>query len=774
MVSKMLLRASPLAIAIILSACGGGGGGGVGSTPPPPSPVVPVPPPPPPPTPVPPPPPPPPGTNYDTAEYRRSNGATSIGSITAYNAGATGSGIKVGVIDSGINSSLSEFVGKIDPSSRSTAGNADFEDEDGHGTAVAAVIAANKDDSGAHGVAFNSTLVVIRADKPGSCATEGTGDDAGCKFNESAIAAGVDAARLAGAKVINISLGSAESAGSTLRQAVTRATNAGIIIVVSAGNDGEETTGGEPDGFSASLVSAGTRGLVLISGALDEDNTNIAVFSNRAGNTTAANAYISALGRRVYAIDNTGAAFRWSGTSFSAPVTTGAIALLLQAFPNLSPEQVIQLIFTTARDLGTPGIDNIYGRGGLDLTRAFQPVGATSLAGSKVAVDPEDDGVLGEPMGDGGTPTPLATIITDGYQRAFDMNVGSDFKAARPDPTLAGLTMPRGQSAAISAGQTTLAVAVGPQGWSPIMLSGRDANMARATAGVIATKIGRNMDVSLGISQSSGNLVAGIEGAPGGAFLVAKSGARQMGFSHDAKGAVAVGYKLGSTQVTVGAEQGDVFSRVANAPARLRGRSDRFSYSFLSLSASRPVGPATFTLGVSQLDEDRTILGSRLSPVFGNEGARTLFVDGAVRANLGSGWQAGLAARRGWTDPRASGALTGGTLKSQSWSFDIGKSGVMTRDDKVAFRYAEPLRVRGGALLLALPTGYDYATESASYGSQRLALTPNGHARDWELAYTRSLWGGRLSFNGFYRVDRGNVEWMPNEVGGLLSYSLTF
>lgn len=779
MVSKALLRASPLAIAVFLCACGGGGGG-IGSTPPPPpAPIVPPAPPPTPVPPAPPPPPPPPVTNFNTTEYNQSNGAKSISAITAYNAGATGSGIKVGVIDSGINSSLGEFSGRIDPASRSTAGNADINDEDGHGTAVAAVIASNKNDTGTHGVAFNSTLVVIRADRPGSCATPGDGDDDGCQFPENAIAAGVDAARVAGAKVINISLGSPDGAGSGLRQAINRATAAGVIIVVSAGNDGQEGIGNEPDGFSASLVAAGQRGLVIISGALGEgsngmDNGTIAPFSNRAGSTSAANAYITALGTRVVAPSETGQYFRWNGTSFSAPVTTGAIALLLQAFPNLTPEQVIQIVFSTARDLGASGIDNVYGRGGLDLSRAFQPIGTTALAGTAVVVDPEDDGLLSDPMGDGGGAAPLGTVVTDSYNRAFDVNIVPSFQTTRPEPTLAGLTMPRGRSAAIAAGQTTLAVAVGPNGWAPIMLTGQESQMARATAGVVASRIGRNIDVSLGISQSSGNLVAGIEGAPSGAFLVAKSGSRQMGFSHDAESAVAVGYKLGRTQLSFGAEQGDVYSRMLDAPAARRGRYDRFGYNLLSLSASRPIGPAHVTLGISQLDESRTILGSKLNSIFGNDGARSWFIDGSVRADLGHGWEAGLAARRGWTTPQASGALTGGTLKTQSWSIDFAKKGVLSGDDRIGFRYAEPLRVRGGALLLNLPTGYDYATETATYGTQRLALTPYGHARDWEMAYTRPLWGGRLAVNGFYRVDRGNIEWMPAETGGLMSYYLAF
>src|SRR4249919_1233267 len=104
------LASTACGLMLTLSACGGGGGGGgIGSTPPPPSTLTPPPtttPPP------PPPPPPPPGTNFDTSEYERSNGAISSGAITAWQKGATGQGVKLAVVDSGINPALAEFAGR--------------------------------------------------------------------------------------------------------------------------------------------------------------------------------------------------------------------------------------------------------------------------------------------------------------------------------------------------------------------------------------------------------------------------------------------------------------------------------------------------------------------------------------------------------------------------------------------------------------------------------------------------------------------------------------
>ena len=106
---KQLLATTGCALVLMLSACGGGGGGGGGPQPIPGAPVAPTPPdshtdshtdsdphthsy--------------PPVVNYNTSEYQRSNAATSAGAITAYNAGSTGKGVKLAVIDSGINPAL--------------------------------------------------------------------------------------------------------------------------------------------------------------------------------------------------------------------------------------------------------------------------------------------------------------------------------------------------------------------------------------------------------------------------------------------------------------------------------------------------------------------------------------------------------------------------------------------------------------------------------------------------------------------------------------------
>ncbi|HVF93270.1 MAG TPA: S8 family peptidase, partial [Sphingomonas sp.] len=432
-----LLRSTAILGVALVGACGGGGGGGVGSTPAPPTtapaptptptpiqtpPVTPSP------TPAPtatPAPTPTPGSSVDTTEYRATVGAVSMNALAAYQRGATGLGVSVAVIDTGIDLDSPEFGSRISAASQSVAGNASIDDEGGHGTAVAFTIAGRRNGTGTHGVAFDSTLIVLRGDTPGSCATGSTPDATGCSFNDDNIARGIDVARTSGAKVINISLGGDDAASPTLLAAVNRATAAGIVIVVAAGNDGTAN----PSASSAFANQAAVaRNQVIIAGSVGANDARtagadaISSFSDRAGSSAAH--YLTAVGERVRAPDETNTAYLWSGTSFATPQITAAVALLAQAFPNLSGAQIVDLLFRTARDAGAAGTDATYGVGVLDLTAAFQPVGATTLAGSALAVSTTSNATLSAPMGDARQGT-LGTVILDSYNRAFAIDLGN-------------------------------------------------------------------------------------------------------------------------------------------------------------------------------------------------------------------------------------------------------------------------------------------------------------------------------------------------------------
>ena len=112
------------------------------------------------------------------------------------------------------------------------------------------------------GVAFDATIVSERADSVNTC----SGKD-GCSFFDHAIAAGIDAARAAGARVINLSLGGS-TPGSQLLSAMQRAVNAGIVLVIAAGNDGTDATKGANSDPFALLPAQNFPGSVIIAGSV--------------------------------------------------------------------------------------------------------------------------------------------------------------------------------------------------------------------------------------------------------------------------------------------------------------------------------------------------------------------------------------------------------------------------------------------------------------------------------------------------------------------------
>lgn len=106
--------------------------------------------------------------------------------------------------------------------------------------------------------------------------------------------------------------------------------------------------------------------------AYDTATESLAYFSNACGITQ--NYCITAPGM---SIDSPKSDTPLDGTSFAAPIVSAAVAVLHEAHPYLKSSEILSLLFDTARDIGTPGIDATYGHGLLDLERATRPVGAS-------------------------------------------------------------------------------------------------------------------------------------------------------------------------------------------------------------------------------------------------------------------------------------------------------------------------------------------------------------------------------------------------------------
>ena len=776
-----LFQSAALVGTLLTAACGGGG---VNSTPTPaPSPT---PAPTPTPTPTPTPSPTTTASSFDTSEYRATIGAVSMNALTAYNHGGTGLGIKVGVVDTGLDLTSDQFVGRVDRASANVAGGTTYDDQNGHGTAVAFTLAGLRNGTGTHGVAFDATLIVARADTPGTCATSTSADDK-CSFDDVNIAQGVDLAVANGARVINLSLGG-DPPSSAMIAALNRATARGVIIVVSAGNNGTDPVKGvSPDPFGAGLVNSGvSRNLVVIAGSVGANDSRtpgadtISTFSNRAGTGSESQFYLTAVGDSVRAPCNKTSVCLWSGTSFSAPQISGAAALLAEAFPTLSGAQIVQILLTSARDAGAAGTDSTYGRGVLDLTNAFSPLGPTSTTtGAPVSL--VANGSLSAPMGDAATGT-MGAIILDGFDRAFAIDLARTLVHAAPQRTLSSALTGQSRNLSFSSGATSVAVTVAPiQGGGAMLtglnLTGADAAQSRAIAGSVVERLGDKAAFAIGFAESGQGLTARLTGQGGPSFLVARDPVANLGFEGTARNSVAIQEHLGGWGVTGSIENGDALVRGDRAllPA-LALRYNRSPYDRAAITLDRRFGNVTLWLGASRVSERDTLLGARFSAGLGDPRGTSWFIDTTARFDAGGGWSFGGSIRHGWTIANIRAGVGGtGAVRTSAFSTDLAKYGVFGKNDSFALRIAQPLRVSSGGLTLNLPTDWSYATGTVSdWTMQRLNLAPTGRELDFEATYAWHAGPGALQSNLFYRRDPGNFSSLPDDYGMALRYGFEF
>ncbi len=308
--------------------------------------------------------------DFETAEYNRQSGLRQMNASSAYAQGATGGGVTVAFIDTGIDVDHPDLAGQISNLSTDIVGGSrnDVNDTNGHGTAVAGVIAAAKNNSGTHGVAFDAQVMAIRGDDidQGQCGNDG------CDFFSTDTIAGINYAVANGARVINLSISGPDAIGANYRNALNNAGNQGVVVVAAAGN----SSGVGPEHPAAFAADGRSVGNMLAVGSVDS-NEVISSFSNTAG--TSISHFVVAPGERIRTLGLGGGEVLASGTSFATPHVAGAAAVLIDLFPSLTAPEVVDLLRGTAADLGVVGDDAIYGKGLIDLQAAVAPQGAAQV-----------------------------------------------------------------------------------------------------------------------------------------------------------------------------------------------------------------------------------------------------------------------------------------------------------------------------------------------------------------------------------------------------------
>jgi hypothetical protein len=721
---------------------------------------------------------------FNTAEFRRSNGPREHNSAVAWSGGHSGRGVTIAIVDSGVDPNNPEFAGRVSPLSRDVLGaDRPIAGSDDHGTHVALVAAASRNGTGVVGMAYDATIMALRTDSIGSCGSDAPEDtDPDCSFPDSAIAAAIDHASANGAKVINVSLGG-DGAGLALRNAVAAAANRGSLVVLSAGNDGLD----QPDTFARLLDQAAGGGAIIV-GSVNAEG-QISSFSNKAGSQNAH--YMTALGERICCSYENGQLYTspegfiylMNGTSFSAPQVSGAAALLAQAFPNLTGRQIAQILLETAFDAGVPGTDLVYGRGILDLARAFQPIGATSLANGRVLALADGTGAGSPAMGDALSAASLQAIVLDRYERAFEADLAGTLRGAQPAARLGSAVGAQVRHVAFASPQASVAMSIDASNFQPelprnsrLRLTAEDAGQAQVLAARVTAAINPGLQLGFAYREEAEGLSAQLQGYDQSAFLIAPSAGGDDGSVDRPSAAVALRQRLGPWGVTLSAEHGEVLSA-----ARIVRAAEQFDRRWAGLVASyglaidRRLGALQATLGINWRAEDETLLGGRFHEAFGVGGADTLFLDARAGWHFAPSWRFGAALRQGWTHASEAGLVASGSrLASRAWSLDLARRSVLADGDSLALRLSQPLRVESGTLNLSLPVAWNYATMSADYRTRRLGLAPEGRELVGELA-----WQSRLRFGGagaslFYRRDPGHYQAFADDVGAALKWSAKF
>lgn len=347
---------------------------------------------------------------FETPEYLKSGSLSSINASSAYVRGYTGKNSTIAIIDTGIDLKSNQFTNRIVGSKDFTNSTNGVQDILGHGTHVAGIAAASRDNVGIEGVAYDANLLIARVSVNGS-------------MLESSIQSALNWASANNATVANLSaeLGYVYTTTKVANGVYTvanmtntpnywtkiTATNpnswvpnlgTNTVLVVAAGNSGTAYTAGFGQLATATDAKGNLLlgGRVIIAGDWNAQFNMLSPTSNAAGSIcmTYTNGvcqdkykisdfYLMAPGINITStvpttVSSSGLAVM-SGTSMSAPVISGAVAIIHQEWPQMTSDNIVKLLLVTANKNIPNYKVEVNGQGLLDLNKATQPLGTLNI-----------------------------------------------------------------------------------------------------------------------------------------------------------------------------------------------------------------------------------------------------------------------------------------------------------------------------------------------------------------------------------------------------------
>lgn len=638
------------------------------------------------------------GSASERREYRANGIAQQIQARSAHGRGHTGRGVTVGIVDGLVNRTNPELAGRVRSVRRYTGTDAP---DRRHGMAVAGIVAAARDGRGIQGIAPEASLRnygILNAD--GAIPADGR------------VARALTQAARDGVPIVNNSWGGMSGRVSAAEARAMRAVvNRGGVLVWSAGNDGLPTPTRESR--LPTTQAALAKGWLVVA-SVDADNT-LSPFSNACG--TARNWCLVAPGNGVTTIGaRPRTVVRARGTSFAAPAASGALAVLMDAFPTLTAQQARAILLRTATPLGNAAV---YGRGLINLEKATRPVGRLSLGAgfdagrSALSAGPAS----GDGLARSAAAVPLA--VRDEYQRAYAITL--------PVAAAEGFFADEGLAAFDRRGRAARsALTLGP-----VFVEARAGLLEDTTAALAA------------MSRQGARARTDLAGHP---FLgLAEEGAAMS---------------AGTDRIGV-AFTGDTENGV-----------------FGSAVVVRPLARHDLRLAFGTVAEDGAALGTTGTGAWALDGTTTTtFASVAVRQPLTGPWSlsAGLHAGVSRFDGGGASMVRGFDAVSTAGALSVEREGTFTPRGLLSLTVAQPLRIESGGFDLDRPVARADGTITTAAG--RLDGTPSGRETDLELSWSGPAWqdgSGRLAASVLHRLDPGHVAEAPAETVVMGRFSLRF
>ncbi|MBF0460848.1 MAG: S8 family peptidase [Magnetococcales bacterium] len=674
-----------------------------------------------------------------------------------------------------------------------------YTDDNGHGTAVASIAAANGTlpfaiNYGGYKTAAGSVIGVapnanIAAEKVLNAAGSGYDTD---------VANGITKAANAGAAVINLSLTYMNDPA--IVSAINYAASKGAFIVWAGGNSA-----------AALVANANTTGLtdtaiahLIFAGSVSSGN-GLSSFSNTPGSGSLVNAagarssyasrWIMAPGENILAPDITSGAksfAAWSGTSMSTPIISGSLLLLESAWPILKTNgTTANLLLNTASDLGSKGVDNSYGTGLVNLGTAFQPYGTLTIteANGKSVAMPSLTGAMitGGALGSlSSVQSKLANYTAlDGYQRNYSVNLAGliltkpTAATVNPLPTNTNtgpnkMSLADGGELSYQFASTSVASAFGPtapgdaqvtKSAGYILLTDRNETTVAFGYGDVMpshysyTKALYASDAAaLAASTLSTNLTSLAQGGMQLAYGTRLGENTRLALSYS-------GTAAPQDQVTSGSTPAWMTPSASSLGAGLSLRlteSLQMGVSWRTLDEKNSLmGTAYDTASLLNLGRDNHSNEIGISALISLDRNNTIYLEAS---------QATTQSANGASNSVFAGMSR---LRAQSWGISLASQNVFNQNDQFTATLKQPLRVTAGSVNMAM-THIDPVTGVPSTGLQSVSLVPTGREMDYQLSYDTPLSKTqKISLQAGYVQDAQNMAGNNAATIGM-NWSVTF